>query len=257
MATQRALLLIADISGYTRFMKVHRINLAHAQDIVARLLEAVIDGAGRRFRLSKLEGDAALFYATLSGRDEARLRDLGQAIAAIQTSFVARREQMRIDRLCSCDGCVQVGELKLKFVIHAGEVAFQRVKSFTELAGLDVILVHRMLKNSVPLSEYVLMSPPVLEGVDEALRSQAQEIEEDLEGIGKMPFHYVDLGALLAVLPEPPRPSLLRALWEHIKMNARSLPYFLGIRKACNAFRNMDAAVGGETALLGAPEAGR
>jgi hypothetical protein len=45
----QALLVIADIGGYTRFMKVHRINLAHAQHIVARLLEAVIDGAGRTF----------------------------------------------------------------------------------------------------------------------------------------------------------------------------------------------------------------
>ena len=32
----RAVLVIADIGGYTRFMKVHRINLAHAQHIVAQ-----------------------------------------------------------------------------------------------------------------------------------------------------------------------------------------------------------------------------
>lgn len=40
MAVQRALLIIADISGYTRFMKFPRMSLAHAQDMVARLLEA-------------------------------------------------------------------------------------------------------------------------------------------------------------------------------------------------------------------------
>ena len=37
-------------------------------------------------------------------------------------------------------------------VAHDGEVAFQRVKHLTELAGMDVILVHRMLKNDVPVS---------------------------------------------------------------------------------------------------------
>ena len=59
-STMRAFLLIADIGGYTRFMKVHRINLAHAQYVVAQLLEAVIDGA-TELELSKLEGDAAFF----------------------------------------------------------------------------------------------------------------------------------------------------------------------------------------------------
>ncbi len=45
MSVQRALLIIADISGYTRFMRFRRMSLAHAQDMVARLLEAVIDAA--------------------------------------------------------------------------------------------------------------------------------------------------------------------------------------------------------------------
>ena len=53
----RAFLLIADIGGYTRFMSVHRVNLAHAQDVVAQLLESVIDGAGRALGLAQLEGD--------------------------------------------------------------------------------------------------------------------------------------------------------------------------------------------------------
>ena len=39
-------MLIADIAGYTRFMKFHDTSLAHAQQIVARLLEVVIDAAG-------------------------------------------------------------------------------------------------------------------------------------------------------------------------------------------------------------------
>ena len=74
MQVQRALLLIADIGGYTRFMKVHRINLAHAQYVVGRLLEAVIDAARPRFKLAKLEGDAAFFYALFARGKERRPR---------------------------------------------------------------------------------------------------------------------------------------------------------------------------------------
>jgi hypothetical protein len=39
---------------------------------------------------------------------------------------------------------VQAGNLKIKLVGHFGEAAVQKVKNLTELAGFDVILVHRM-----------------------------------------------------------------------------------------------------------------
>ena len=42
MAEQSTLLLIADIAGYTRFMKFHNASLAHAQEIVGRLLDVPI-----------------------------------------------------------------------------------------------------------------------------------------------------------------------------------------------------------------------
>lgn len=249
MAIQHALLLIADISGYTRFMKVHRVNLAHAQDIVARLLEAVIDGAGRRLRLSKLEGDAALFYALLPQGEKLDFGDLDRQLTRIRRAFTDRREQMRIDRICTCDGCTQVGDLRLKFVVHAGEIGFQRIRGFTEIAGIDVILVHRMLKNSVPIGEYVLMTGSVLDHAGEAIRAEAQEIEEDLEGIGVIPLHYADLDVIAPVPIEPPAPSRLRALCDHVMRNVRSVPYILGLREPCGAFRNMDEALGRAPAL--------
>src|SRR5260370_28267807 len=62
MTIRPALLVIADIGGYTAFMKAHKTSLAHAQDVVARLLEAVIDAAPN-LTLLEIEGDAAFFYA--------------------------------------------------------------------------------------------------------------------------------------------------------------------------------------------------
>src|SRR5260370_2254655 len=61
MAVERGLLLIADIAGYTRFMDFHRPDLAHAQDVVARLLEPMID-ASPSLQLVEVEGDAAFLY---------------------------------------------------------------------------------------------------------------------------------------------------------------------------------------------------
>lgn len=62
MGIQRAVLLIADIGGYTNYMHWNRKHLAHAQWTVAQLLESVIDAA-KGMKLAKLEGDAAFFWA--------------------------------------------------------------------------------------------------------------------------------------------------------------------------------------------------
>jgi hypothetical protein len=247
VAVERAVFLIADIGGYTRFMKVHRINLSHAQYVVAQLLEAVIDAAAPGFKLAKLEGDAAFFYALAKGEPD--LASLGERVAKIRQAFVARRREIEIDRVCNCDGCVQASQLTLKFVSHVGDVAFQKVKRMTELAGVDVIFVHRLLKNAVPISEYVLMSEPVHAGLTPAVRDVARESAEELEGLGEMRTYYVALDDLAHPTAEGgPAPSAARRLGAWAKMTLRSLPFFVGAREPCEGFRNMDEAKGGPSA---------
>src|SRR5690349_19282802 len=57
----QALLMIADIAGYTRYMQLHRLSLAHSQVITGRLLKAVVRGAPQ-LKLIETEGDAVFFY---------------------------------------------------------------------------------------------------------------------------------------------------------------------------------------------------
>src|SRR6185295_3575903 len=135
MAIQPTFLLIADIAGYTRFMKLHRWSLVHAQDIVAQLLEAVIDATRARLRLAKLEGDAAFFYVAFPANAEPSLAFVADQVAAIYRAFHARASDLAVNTLCPCDGCQQAGNLKIKLVGHFGNVAMQKVKHLTELAG--------------------------------------------------------------------------------------------------------------------------
>jgi len=241
----QALLVIADIGGYTRFMRVHRFNLAHAQYLIGRLLEATIDGAGGRWKLAKLEGDAAFFYAKLpsdGALDGARLRD---QLVTIRRAFVDRREQLVADRVCSCDACMQSGKLTLKFVAHSGQVELQKIKRLTELCGVDVILVHRLLKNTVPVSEYVLMSEEVNRALAAAgLEADPAEIEEELEGLGRVRTFYVELDGLAPVASQPRRSGVRSRFWAWLRMTIRSLPYFIGARKACRGFRSLDDIAG-------------
>ena len=113
MAVQSTLLLIADIAGYTRFMKFHYMSLVHAQEIIAKLLEAVIDAAAPALRLAKLEGDAAFFYlpGAADGKFDPAL--VAARAAAIYRAFHARVADLNVNTLCPRDGCQQAGELKI------------------------------------------------------------------------------------------------------------------------------------------------
>ena len=237
MATQRALLLIADIGGYTRFLKTHAINLAHAHDMVTQLLEAVIDGASGSLKLAKLEGDAAFFYAPMSA--DARV-DVAPVVSAIRDAFEQRKALLALDRTCTCEGCTQVEQLTLKFVVHEGEVAFQRIKRFTELGGVSVIVVHRMLKNTVPIREYLLLTDGLAGQLAPELRDQALPLQEDLEGLGEHTLHYVATDALGPLAALALRPSSVRRMVAWTRMTWRSLPYMLKLKQPCSGFHNFN-----------------
>ncbi|HTY31627.1 DUF2652 domain-containing protein [Mycobacterium sp.] len=239
MTIRRAVLLIADIGGYTHYMHWNRTHLAHAQQTVAGLLESVID-AGKGLKLAKLEGDAAFFWEP-DGNAKVLVCD---RLSRMRQSFLARRERFKRDIACECASCSQLDNLSLKFVVHVGEVAEQRVKRHVELAGVDVILVHRMLKNSVPVLEYVLMTDPVAACLDDPMRGLCKPLVHHFEGIGDTSTHYIDLttSEVPAVLPAPPARGFFGRFGATAKFEFSSLPFLLGIKKPAEGFRNLDRA---------------
>ncbi|MCV7436585.1 DUF2652 domain-containing protein [Mycobacterium seoulense] len=233
MAIRRAVLVIADISGYTHYMQWNRTHLAHAQLTVAGLLESVID-AGRGLKLAKLEGDAAFFWAP-DGDAKVLVCD---RLSRMRAAFIARRERFRKDLACECASCAQLDKLSLKFVVHQGEVAEQRVKRHLELAGFDVILVHRMLKNLVPVVEYILMTDPVAACLDEPVRSQCKTLIHTFDDIGETSTHYIDLATSQVSLPAA-ESKFFRRLGATMKLELNSLPFVLGFKEPAEGFRNL------------------
>ena len=219
----QALLLIADIGGYTQFMRLHRLSLAHSEEITSRLLEAAIEAAPE-LELVEIEGDGA-FLCAFEGSD-ASVADVS---LAMHRAFHEKQQEIAANTLCPCEACAQVGSLRLKFVAHAGEVAEQKVRNRTSLIGLDVITVHRMLKNSVPVPEYLLVSDAVYERLDPELQERATSLVEELEGIGETSLHFVDLGAI-AGLPARPEPSVTGRVRETATVLGRGMPYLLGLK---------------------------
>src|SRR6201982_549864 len=156
MAPVRTLLLIADMGGYTAYMRTHRFSLAHAEVNTTRLLKKVIDAAPG-FDLIELEGDAAFLSRSAETLDpHLAVTEVLHAAAAMQRAFHYERAYVAAN-LCPCAGCKEVDNLTLKFVAHVAEVATQTIRNRTNLVGFDVILVHRLLKNPVESLE----APPL------------------------------------------------------------------------------------------------
>jgi hypothetical protein len=230
MGSERALLLIADIGGYTDYMRAHRMSLAHAEVNTARLLEKVIDAA-RGFDLIEIEGDAAFLSRQADALDgDATVDAIMQAAVSMHRAFHIERRHVATN-LCPCDGCVQAENLKLKFVAHIGEVASQNIKHRRNLVGIDVIFVHRLLKNAVQVPEYVLFSEELYRTGDGALPDHVRELPQDLEGIGPVRTYFVDVEDLAGSLPPLPDPSWLGRLGQTVAVVGPGLPYMLGLRR--------------------------
>jgi hypothetical protein len=151
-------LVLADISGYTRFVRMHKVSLLHAEGIITELMEAVIGEASEPLILNKLEGDAAFLYAR--GGDPGTARMTLERVLRFFTSFTARQQELiqAGEGGCSCEACCNISSLKLKAIMHPGQAVIKQVHQLTELAGSEVILAHRWLKNTIGADEYLLLT---------------------------------------------------------------------------------------------------
>ena len=231
MESGRAVLLIADIGGYTDYMSTHRMSLAHAEVNTARMLEKMIDAAPG-FELIEIEGDAAFLSRQADGGDaDAEITQILEAATAMHRAFHLERSYVAAN-LCPCAGCKEAAQLKLKFVAHVGDVATQAIRERIKLVGIDVILVHRLLKNPVGIPEYVLLSEELYRTGEESLPAPAHEVSPELEGFGTVRAYYLDVGELDGADEPPPQPTWPGRLGRTAVAAGLGLPYQLGLRRS-------------------------
>ena len=193
--TQDGALVLADISGYTAF--VTATELEHGSQIIAALLESVMQRLSPPLEIQEVEGDA-IFALGPDGVvvPPARLLDvLDEAFAA----FKARQRELEADDSCSCGACRGVALLNLKIVAHHGRFLRQLVGGRRQVAGVDVILAHRLLKNGVTRRRaYLLLTEAALRwlGLDPVRACWSAHVER-----------YEHLGDVRCFLRHPAEPA--------------------------------------------------
>ena len=181
------LLAMCDISGYTQFMVSHRESLAHGQIIITQLIQALLHEAKMPLVVAKLEGDAIFLYCVLAAESSSlQVCDVLAKMNGFFAAFDAKLSELTQSNICPCDACRNTQCLRLKILLHVGTALMHRIGHFTELAGTDVILIHRLLKNSVNSRQYLLLTEDArnMAGLETAPRDY--EGVEEYESLGSV-----------------------------------------------------------------------
>ena len=188
-STKKVLLMIADISGYTEFMVSSDLEIEHSQHIITELIQSIITQVEIPLEVSKLEGDAIFLYAIKESDDyswDEVAHEVGQKLIQFFKAFHDKLDSLGSCDACQCGACSNTDVLNLKIVVHSGDALFYKIRQFDELSGSDVILVHRLLKNSTDHDEYILMTENAYTDVAFPQHLRVEKGREEYEHLGEV-----------------------------------------------------------------------
>ena len=205
-----SLLFIPDISGFTKF--VTETDLSHSQHIISELLSVIINQNELDLKISEIEGDAILFYRN---GDPPSFKEIINQTKKMFISFHSYLNNIEHNNVCQCGACTSVTNLTLKFITHFGELEEVSIDKFNKLIGSDVILVHRLLKNSIPSHEYLLLTENYLNILNDDLNNaedwiKLENYEEEIKNFGTVKSKYITLTTLKASIPPPTKKEILK-----------------------------------------------
>ena len=203
MPTTPVTILIPDISGYTDFMS--SIELEHGTHLISSFLETIVQQANPDFEVSEIEGDAVLLYKKggITSKEE-----IVEQCLKMFNAFHTQRKMFQQVVLCPCGACQGMINLSLKFIAHHGTVSEMKIGKFVKASGIDMIIAHRLLKNSIKADEYVLVTENCLQHVnnkDDHSGLEWQTAGEEYPSIGKVNFEFALLQNLKENIPDPPK----------------------------------------------------
>ncbi len=202
-------MILVDISGYTRFIQYHKISLLHAEKIIGELMESILRQVKAPVIAHEILGDAITMYAL----DEGVVGQADSIYTQLQHYFEAFQDcEARLISactLCRCHACQQVGRLKLKAILHHGHAAFTHVHTTRKISGFDVIMSHRLLKNTLPSKEYILMTSTFFDQCQEVPASTLIAHQETYDDVGRIQLY----AKILDQDIRPARMNLLRKIW--------------------------------------------
>ena len=159
----RGHLIIADISGYTRFLTSS--ELEHANGIIGELLNAIVGAIQAPLTVSRIEGDAVFMYGVMP--EGMNGQTVVESVELLYCAFASSLETMVLNTSCRCNACVNINALGLKIIMHCGDFAITNVGGQETLSGADVVMAHRLTKNTITeetgIADYMIVTEQCVE----------------------------------------------------------------------------------------------
>lgn len=219
-------LIIADISGYTQFLTTS--ELEHANGILGDLLNAVIAAVQAPFSVSGIEGDAVFMYGTMP--EDMIGQTVLESVELLYCAFAGSLETMTLNTTCQCNACVNIASLGLKIVMHCGEFAKTEIAGRETLSGPDVILAHRLLKNTIRestgIDDYMLVTQQCVDDLDIApIVAGWREHTEEYEHVGEVKGYVSSLEEVWAFVRQQNENKVLqRDAWLTLSAHSQAPP---------------------------------
>jgi len=189
-------IFIPDISGFTKF--ITKCNIDHSNQIISDLINVILNSNLLELKVAEIEGDAVLFYlkGTLPKKEEI-IRQSKRMFIDFHTNLKAIERNF----FCKCGSCMTASDLTLKFIAHYGVCKEVPIHNSTKLIGSDVILAHRLLKNTVTEREYILLSEKYLKSQQSKSIIEENWVDiksniENFENFGEIRTKYIPLSPL-------------------------------------------------------------
>jgi hypothetical protein len=150
MDIREGMLFIPDISGFTEL--VHTTDFMTGGAITFELLSAIIEYNLLGMQIAEIEGDAVFFYRYGKPPSTPELLN--------QYELMLGAFKLKLEDIQNRHG--RKFPLALKLIAHYGKMVQFRIGGFEKLYGEVVIEAHRLLKNKVPSSSYVLITDELI-----------------------------------------------------------------------------------------------
>jgi class 3 adenylate cyclase len=187
MEQKKVIIILADISGYTRFMLESKTSALHGQLVISGLIESILKEVDIPLTLQEIEGDAVFLYAAHPGSEDdwrAVAEQVSTKLERFFSAFIAESAVTIESTPCGCAICRNSAKLGLKIIVHTGEAVFHAIAGRSQVSGPDVILAHRLLKNAMTSDYYLLLTDAAYAAMGDHLPETFETHQETYEGFG-------------------------------------------------------------------------
>lgn len=184
---------IPDITGFTKFMMSANHDFAH--EVIPNILQIILKTNILELSVAEIEGDAIFFYKTGRLPSVQKVARQCKVIYDAFNAFIASYKEVDIQNY---EKYLANNQLGIKIIIHHGKISISHIEGHIKLIGEDVILVHKLLKNSIQQHNYILLSQQYLDKLKDKKVAKnwfnwdkLQKGKDYYEHFGAVPYHYI------------------------------------------------------------------